>query len=114
MDRHYVILAWPESQDWMEEPEFENHSYLMNDEKGVEEFGSSTYFVDIQWMTERQTYWGDVESLVVELINKKTVEVPNALHDDFLKACERHSITPDGGALVFDEDKVTGKYFYLD
>jgi hypothetical protein len=33
----------------MVEDGFEEHSYLINDNKGMEDFGSSAYFVDVDW-----------------------------------------------------------------
>ena len=46
----YVIVTWPESQEVMEYEFFENHSYLINDKKGMEDFGFSAYFVDEDWL----------------------------------------------------------------
>ena len=48
----YVIVTWPESQDLMEKPGFRENSYLVNDDKGIEDFGSSAYFVDEEWLAE--------------------------------------------------------------
>ena len=114
MDKHYVIITWPEVQDWMEEPEFKNNSYLINDEKGIEEFGSSAYFVDIEWMNKIQLHYADISELVIDLINKKSVLVPTEDTNDFLMVCGQHGVTPCGGALDFENDKPTGQYFYLD
>lgn len=46
----YVIVTWPESQELMEYEYFENHSYLINDKQGMEDFGSSAYFVEEDWL----------------------------------------------------------------
>lgn len=46
----YVVVAWPDSQDLMEIEGFRDNSYLINDEKGIEDFGSSAYFVSIEWL----------------------------------------------------------------
>lgn len=100
MDRHYIIMTWPEVQDWMEEPDFRDHSYLMNDDRGVEEYGSSAYFVDVLWMTERQNYYQMIEDYVVQLINKGQVLVPDKYKKDFLDACERHNEFPEELSLV--------------
>lgn len=45
----YRVVTWPEIQDLMVEDSFEEHSYLINDNKGMEDFGSSAYFVDVDW-----------------------------------------------------------------
>ena len=100
MDRHYIIMPWPEIQDWMEEPDFKDHSYLMNDDRGVEEYGSSTYFVDVLWMTERQNYYKMIEDYVVQLINRGQVLVPDEYRKDFLDACERHNESPLEASLI--------------
>jgi hypothetical protein len=45
----YIVVTWPDIQTIMEMPGFDTHSYLINDEKGYSEFGSSAYFVEKQW-----------------------------------------------------------------
>lgn len=46
----YVIVTWPASQELMEQEGFRENSYLINDEKGIEDFGSSAYFVKESWL----------------------------------------------------------------
>lgn len=46
----YIIITWPDIQELMTLPGFENNSYLVNDSRGLDEFGSSAYFVDIEWL----------------------------------------------------------------
>ena len=46
----YVVIGWPDIQQYMDIPGFEENSYLVNDEKGMEDFGSSAYFVDEDWL----------------------------------------------------------------
>ena len=46
----YVVVTWPDSQTLMDKEGFEDNSYLINDEKGIEDFGSSAYFVDEKWL----------------------------------------------------------------
>ena len=46
----YVVVQWPEIQEIMTIEGFDEHSYLINDEKGMEDFGSSAYFVDYDWL----------------------------------------------------------------
>ena len=45
----YVVVTWPEIQFYMNREGFNENAYLINDEKGMEEFGSSAYFVNEQW-----------------------------------------------------------------
>ena len=42
----YVVVTWPESQHLFNLDGFEENSYLINDENGIDDFGSSAYFVD--------------------------------------------------------------------
>lgn len=44
----FVVIMWPEIQHFMIEG-FEENAELINDEKGLDDFGSSAYFVNVQW-----------------------------------------------------------------
>ena len=46
----YVVVTFPEVQHLMDKEGFEENAYLINDEHGIEEFGSSAYFVDEDWL----------------------------------------------------------------
>ena len=48
----FEVVCWPESQMLMELDGFEENSYLVNDNKGLLEFGSSAYFVNRTWLEE--------------------------------------------------------------
>lgn len=48
----YVAVSWPESQDLMEKEGFDENSYLINDDKGLEDFGPSSYFVNKEWLNK--------------------------------------------------------------
>ena len=48
----YVVVTWPDSQNLMDREGFRENSYLVNDDKGIEDFGSSAYFVDEDWLAE--------------------------------------------------------------
>lgn len=52
MDK-YIVVQWPEIQELMEIEGFRDNSYLINDEKGLEEFGSSAYFVNYNWYKQQ-------------------------------------------------------------
>lgn len=49
MSERFIIIQWPEVQELMDEIGFKEHSYLINDDLGVEEYGSSAYFVEEDW-----------------------------------------------------------------
>lgn len=46
----FEIVCWPESQALFEMEGFEENAYLVNDDKGMLEFGSSAYFVRKEWL----------------------------------------------------------------
>ena len=46
----YVVVTWPDVQELMSLCGFEENSYLINDDKGMEDFGSSAYFVSVEWL----------------------------------------------------------------
>ena len=48
----FEVVCWPESQMLMELDGFEENSYLVNDDMGLLEFGSSAYFVNSKWLEE--------------------------------------------------------------
>lgn len=50
MRKTYKVICWPEVQGLFEWPGFREHSYLVNDDKGMEDFGSSAYFVESEWL----------------------------------------------------------------
>jgi len=47
---NYVVVCWPEIQYLFSENGFEENSYLINDEQGIDDFGSSAYFVNEEWL----------------------------------------------------------------
>ena len=49
MRNDYIVVTWPESQELFEIDGFREHAFLINDDKGMEIFGSSAYFVDKAW-----------------------------------------------------------------
>ena len=56
MERTFVIVQWPEIQELMDKPGFKENCCLVNDESFVEEYGSSAYFVDKEWLTREIKY----------------------------------------------------------
>lgn len=55
-DNIYKVITYPEVQFLMEKEGFREHSYLINDTKGLDEFGSSAYFVDTEWLKKVNVY----------------------------------------------------------
>ena len=50
----FVVLEWPESQEYMDLEGFSDNAYLINDEQGLTEFGNVAYFVNIDWIEEQE------------------------------------------------------------
>lgn len=48
----YKVIQWPDIQELMDKSGFEDNSYLINDDKGLDDFGSSAYFINLQWLEE--------------------------------------------------------------
>lgn len=114
MNDLFVIMQWPEVQEWMEEPGFEENSHLINDEKGIDKYGSSAYFISKEWLDTIKRRYDYINEYFVELINNKLVKVPTVDIDDFLSFCEKgHGIIPNGGAFETDNSNVIGQWFYI-
>jgi len=43
--KRYIIVMWPESQGLFEFDWFKKECYLINDDEGLEQYGSSAYFI---------------------------------------------------------------------
>lgn len=52
--KKYVIITWPESQDLMEK-KWWNECHLINDEHGLDKYGSSAFFVPVKRLKELTT-----------------------------------------------------------
>ena len=63
----YVVIQWPHIQHYMDLEGFEENSYLINDEKGINEFGSSAYFVNEDWLNKLDVI-GIVEDVIEDCL----------------------------------------------
>lgn len=52
MEEEFIAVTWPSCQELMELDGFRENSYLINDEKGLDDFGSSAYFINKKWYEE--------------------------------------------------------------
>lgn len=50
----YTVVTWPEVQLLLDLEGFKEHSYLINDEQGLEDFGDLAYFVETEWLLKNQ------------------------------------------------------------
>ncbi len=51
-NQYYAIVEWPESQELMEEPDYEEHSEEVMDEKGLADFICPAYWVSVCYLKE--------------------------------------------------------------
>lgn len=49
----FYVIKFPESQELQDLDGFDDNAFLVNDEKGLEIFGSSAYFVNKEWYNEQ-------------------------------------------------------------
>ena len=61
-------MTWPESQNLFDIPGFEENSYLVNDDRGMEDFGGSAYFVDEEWLDSIEDGGENPDSFVSSVI----------------------------------------------
>jgi len=52
----FVVVTWTDNiQFFMEQEGFKENAYLINDEKGLDDFGSSAYFVRKSWYLKNES-----------------------------------------------------------
>ena len=49
MEPKFIIVEWPEIQFYMDQEEFDSNCCLINDESWLDQYGSSSYFVNEKW-----------------------------------------------------------------
>jgi hypothetical protein len=54
MPEKFIVVTWPESQNLMDLEGFEENCHLINDESGLDQYGSSAYFVNEDWLREKE------------------------------------------------------------
>lgn len=67
----FEIITWSESQSLFEMEGFENHAFLINDEEGLEMYGSSAYVVDCEWY---YSFKKDHEEIAIENDEKDALD----------------------------------------
>lgn len=55
-DDMYVLVQWPDIQEYMDKEGFRENACLANDEHFVDTYGSSAYFVDLNWLEANTNY----------------------------------------------------------
>lgn len=79
MDRQlYEVICWPDIQDYMNKEGFEDNAYLINDEKGMELFGSSAYFVNTEWadkVDSQDVLWKEISTALANTSEENHMKV---------------------------------------
>lgn len=47
--KEYIVLLCDEAQSLQDKEGFDSNSYLIEDEKGLKDFGSGAYFINKDW-----------------------------------------------------------------
>lgn len=112
--KKYVVVQWPEVQELMDKKGFRENSYLINDERGVNDFGSSAYFVDYDWLlygklVERQVgeqfeYNGKLyECVALPNLGKSRKECKKCAFYDLCDPDDPNNILPVTGDCMYYE-----------
>lgn len=64
----YIAMSFPEVQNLFEKEGFDDNTYLINDEKGIKDFGPCAYFVKKEWLNKVNNY---VENNAIILKNQE-------------------------------------------
>lgn len=67
-EEEYVAMSFPEVQTLFEKQGFDDNAYLINDEKGIKDFGPCAYFVKKEWLNKVNNY---VENNTIILKNQE-------------------------------------------
>lgn len=50
--KKYIIVEWPYVQELMYHEDFDEHACLINEENWIDRYGSSSYFVEEDWIKQ--------------------------------------------------------------
>ncbi len=51
-EEKYIVVPFLEVQSLFEKEGFDDNTYLINDEKGIKDFGPCAYFVKKEWLNK--------------------------------------------------------------
>lgn len=71
----FIVITFPEIQEYQEIEGFKENSSLINDEPLLSKYGSSAYFVNIGWLSRTQRETEDWKDSPIE--NKEYLEEMN-------------------------------------
>lgn len=70
----YIVVQWPDIQTYMDKEGFEDNAHLINDERGIELFGSSAYFINEEWADKvdmQDTLWREISAALDDTSENK-------------------------------------------
>lgn len=105
MDK-YIVVQWPDIQTYMDKEGFKDNAHLINDEKGIELFGSSAYFINEEWadkVDSQDVLWREISAALADTSEEKHKKVdikvyidkyetnPEILIKDIVRICKRQN-----------------------
>lgn len=63
----YILETWPDVQYYMDEPDFNEHACLADDEYFVKKYGNSAYFIEKEWAEKVRSYEEDIDNIAREI-----------------------------------------------
>jgi len=70
-----TIIAWPESQNLFELQGFKENCRLVNGERGIEEYGSSAYLTDTDWLNRAKPATQEEEGEIDQVFDDELEEL---------------------------------------
>lgn len=74
----YIVVQWPDIQTYMDKEGFEDNAHLINDEKGIEMFGSSAYFINEEWadkVDSQDVLWREISAALADTSEENHMKV---------------------------------------
>lgn len=74
----YIVVQWPDIQTYMDKEGFEDNAYLINDERGIELFGSSAYFINEEWadkVDSQDVLWKEISAALANTSEEEHMKV---------------------------------------
>lgn len=113
MKTTFEIVCWPDIQVLMELDGFNENAYLINDEKGLEEYGSSAYFVNSDWLRKNTKDNQPFDIPDLKKLFHQVAEYVNTHHGGKGFICTDH---PDGNIIltfIYNDSQGWAEEFYV-
>ena len=74
---NYIIVCWPEIQEYMNKEGFDKNSSLIIDDRLVDLYGSSAYFVSRTWINKNKQARQEANAQLLSKLRKYLNNNPN-------------------------------------